>query len=194
MSLSKIILPAGLVVGILSLTKKKSPQSSTSLPIILTGSTIVIKDKEKADNYVAKIAETYARNKIKDETKLSYVDLVGDLIKPLNKSAYDSYIKQNLTKEGTLITEYLKKLIENAFKVAYFGEMGKLGQDGEAYMSEDLFNDPDYVKFDNFINKINPAKTAEFDKYIGYDPAKMSNDLYNVTEIINKNGKYPVGK
>lgn len=195
MSLSKLILPAGLVVGILSLSKKKSSQTSPSTPIILTGNTIVVKDKEKADNYIAKIAEDYARKEIKDGSELSYINLVGKLLKSLNKSVYDSYTKQNLTKEGTLIIEYLKKLIESAYKVAYYGEMGKLvTEDGGGYMSEDLINDPDYLKFEEFLAIINPAKTAEFDKFIGYDPQKMSNDLYNVTEIIKKNGKYPASK
>lgn len=194
MSLSKLILPAGLFVGILSLSKKKSSQSS-SLPIILTGSTIVIKDKEKADNYIAKIAEDYARNDIKDGSELSYINLVGKLLKSLNKSIYDLYTKQNLTKEGTLIAEYLKKLIESSYKVAYYGEMGKLiVEDGGGYMSEDLINDPDYLKFEEFLAIINPAKTAEFDKFIGYDPQKMSNELYNVSEIIKKNSKYPASK
>lgn len=176
---------AALAATLLMGSKKSSAASPK--PIILTPVSIQIKNDEKATNYIFDIVQKYARS-LKDIHEFSYIDVVGKLIQSLSADTYAKYSKQMLTKDGILIVAYLSISVQNAFKLSYFGEFSKIEQGKEP---KELLNDPDYLAWEEFRDKINPEALEKFNTFIGYK-AEWANDVFNVTEIIQKNDKYPV--
>lgn len=183
---NNLLLPLGIGAAVVfALSGKKSSASknsagSSSGPIIFTCSSVTIKDQFNAYSYFVDIVQSYKQT-IANYKEVSYVKLVGDALKKLNKTCSDKYVAQKLDKTSTLLIIYLfEEWIKPTFISAYFGDVSIL--EGEELM-----------KYDEFINNYSVAQTDELKKFIGYDES-WSNDLFNIIEIIKQNGKYPVEK
>lgn len=176
----------GVLIGAVVVSSMmRSPKKSNSAPIILTPNSIYIRNEQLATKLIVTVTENYARKELKSLDDLSYITLVGNLIKTLSPKTFEAYTSQKLSHDGTLIVAYLSISVRNAFKIIYFGEIAKLDK-----IPDDIKKTPEYSTYMQFVEQIDPARLAEFHKFIGYTE-DMQNDLYNVTEIIKKNDKYP---
>jgi hypothetical protein len=177
---------AAVIIGALVVSgMMRSPKKPNSSSIILTPNSIKIQNEQLANKLIVTTAETYARKELKELDDLSYITLVGNLIKSLSAKTFEVYNSQKLSHDGILIIAYLSISLRNAFKIVYFGEIAKLTD-----IPDDIKKTPEYSTYMQFVEQIDPARLAEFHKFIGYDES-MQNDLNNVIEIIKKNDKYP---
>lgn len=169
-------------------SRKKSAEATTPKSIVLVCNppSIKVTDEIKANQLFIDVAKDYIST-LKNVEDISYITLVGNVLKKLSSSCYSLYLKQDFkNKDLVLIIAYLSISVQNAFKMAYFGDIITLDDvDVTPEIAED------FGKWKQFRDVTNPEKIEEFQKYIGYT-AEMSNELNNVTQIILQNDMYPV--
>lgn len=171
------LLVGALVVGAATqLNAKKRQTTVFTSPIILDCEKIEIKDRTKANQWLLSQASAYSKT-IKSPEDISYITLLGDTLKKLNKGCYEKFGDQKLTQDQILQITYLFDWLKQSFITVYFGDPSKLeGEDLQVY--------------DNFEKNISPERLVELQKFIGYKD-EWANDLKNIIEIIEQNGRYP---
>lgn len=180
----------GVAAGAIAIGLKKKPIKTVIVPtspikLQCDPPSIVILDEVKTNQLLVDVAKVYIET-LKKIEDLSYITLVGDVIRRINNSCYEMYAKQKFaTKDMVLILAYLSISIQNAFKIAYFGDIINLKDDEITPEIKD-----DFESWKNFRDNINPEKIAELQKYLGYT-SEMDNELENVKQIILVNDKYP---
>lgn len=178
-SLLPIALIAGAFVflGQKKKTKTSTISSPTNKPIIFNCSTIEIKDFTKADQFLSSALDGYLKY-VKDPMQISYVSLLGEALKNLNKTCWDKFNLRQMDEEEAILTMYIFNWVREIFLSKYFGEPDHMDQEEEAI-------------WDNFMTNRDPQEISKLKEKLGWND-EWNEQLKTVTDVIDGANKYGI--